>query len=226
MSSVSSPAHSCQHQTHGRVSQHSSWLLSNWPSHHTVQSVARAAMTSLYRLVRNPEHKPRWKRQRGIKESCCVSTCNDEAHVKSKIATSDKITEILGCKNAPHPTPLCKHHYHLVYDTLQPKTTHCCTCGLSLKNVATRPCPDAQRIQQYLAENTGFKGSIIEGANVCMSCYKSHLQILKKVPLSTDDDLLALINNLKQLIKPIELVKCADDLINRAIYSTAIHVYR
>lgn len=44
------------------------------------------------------------------------------------------------------------------------------------------------------------------------------------MPLSTDDDLLALINNIKQLIKPIELVKCAEDLINRAIYSTAIHV--
>ena len=41
------PAHSCQHKTHGRVFQHSKLLLSNWPSHHTVQSVAHATMTSL-----------------------------------------------------------------------------------------------------------------------------------------------------------------------------------
>ena len=42
-------------------------------------------------------------------------------------------------------------------------------------------------------EGTADKGSITESANVWMSCYKSHLRILKQVPLRIDDDLLVLI---------------------------------
>ena len=46
-----------------------------------------------------------------------MSTCNEQAHVHTKIASSGKISEILGISNAPFPSPLCTHRYYLVYDT-------------------------------------------------------------------------------------------------------------
>ena len=60
---------------------------------------------------------------------------------------------------------------------------------------------------------------------MCMTCYRSHLQILKEAPVSTDSDLLALIDTLKKGCVPaIEHVKNINDIINRAMYTTAIHV--
>ena len=56
-----------------------------------------------------------------------------------------------------------------------------------------------------------------------MPCYKSHLQILKEAPVSTDGHLLALITTLKSCVQPIKMVKTID-VINRAAYSTAINV--
>ena len=59
---------------------------------------------------------------------------------------------------------------------------------------------------------------------MCPSCYKSNLQILKKVPPSTDDDFFALLTNLKHLIIPSEDVTCIEYIINRAIYITDLYV--
>ena len=151
-------------------------------------------------------------------------TCNEQAHVHTKIASSEKINEILGISNAPFPAPLCTHHYYLVYDTLQPKVVYCSLCKSSLKGVAARHCPDPQRVQKYLEESIGFRGKITDDASLCMSCYKSHLQILKKVPLSTDDDLLSIILNLKGSITLNEDLPCAEAVVNKAVYSTAVYV--
>ena len=59
---------------------------------------------------------------------------------------------------------------------------------------------------------------------LCTSCYKSHMQILKKVPSSTDDDLLSIILNLKGSITLNEDLPCAEAVVNKAIYSTAVYV--
>ena len=48
--------------------------------------------------------------------------------------------------------------------------------------------------------------------------------ILKEAPKSTDTDLQSLICELKACVPPIEIIKCADDIVNRAMYSTAIYV--
>ena len=48
--------------------------------------------------------------------------------------------------------------------------------------------------------------------------------ILKEGPISTDNDLHALINDLKSCVVPIQSLKSTDDIINRAMHSTAIHV--
>ena len=189
--------------------------------HSTICHLCRDDIT---RINRNPEYKPRWRNQRREKEKCCMSTCNEQAHVHTKIASSGKISEILGISNAPFPAPLCTHHYYLVYDTLQPKVVQCSLCKSSLKGVAARRCPDPQRVQKYLKESIGFRGKITDDVSLCTSCYKSHLQILKKVPSSTDDDLLSIILNLKGSITLNEDLPCAEAVVNKAIYSTAVYV--
>ena len=163
----------------------------------------------------------------GRKTNCCIPSCSNTAFVKSKIATNEQTVHILRLEteeDIPYPTPLCKQHYHVIYDALQNKQTHCCTCHSSLRIAPARVCPNAKHIQQYIAETTGFEGDIPEGAQVCMTCYRSHLQILKEAPVSTDSDLLALIDTLKGCVPAIEHVKNIDDIINRAMYTTAIHV--
>ena len=77
------------------------------------------------------------------------------------------------------------------------KQTHCRTCGSSLRSAPFRICPNAVHIQQYLRETSGFDGNFTKSDWVCTVYYKSHLQILKETPHSTDSDLLTLINTLK-----------------------------
>ena len=119
------------------------------------------------------------------------------AFVRSKVATCAQVADILHCQieNVPYPTPLCKHHYHILYNTLQSQQMHCYTCGSSLRSGQTRICPDAKTIQQYLAERTGLEGEIPENARVC---YKAQLLIIKEAPVSTDNDLETLISELKK----------------------------
>ena len=64
----------------------------------------------------------------------------------------------------PTPAPLCKVHYHIVYNELQPTQTYCVTCGSDLRKSTVRVCPDPERIQKYLADKTGYDGEIVSGA--------------------------------------------------------------
>ena len=50
----------------------------------------------------------------------------------------------------PVPTPLCKSHYHAVYDALQTRHKNCRTCGKRLRMGMDRPCPQPHTIQKYL----------------------------------------------------------------------------
>ena len=67
----------------------------------------------------------------------------------------------------PVPPPLCKHHYHQVYNYIQPTQTHCVTCGTSLKHSNSRVCPKPALIEQYLKENTEFDCQISDQDRVC-----------------------------------------------------------
>ena len=129
--------------------------------------------------------------------------CTNDLFAKSKIATRAPIAHILQCENVSLPVPLCKHHYHLLYNTLHlnQKQTRCYTCQATLRNgsrICT--CPDAKPIQQYIADKTGFDGTIPDDARVCTSCYKAQLLILKEAPKSTDIDLQSLICELKACV--------------------------
>ena len=147
--------------------------------HLTLQSpVCRPCRDNIGRLVKNPAVIPRWEKE-GRMSNCCIPMCTNASFSTSKFATSEQIAHILMCEKVPYPAPLCKNHYHLVYDTLQSKQTHCCTCNSSLRNIRKRTCPDPKIIQQYLEQNTGFEGTIPDDGRVCASCYKAQLVICK-----------------------------------------------
>ena len=125
----------------------------------------------------------------------------------------------------PTPTPLCKYHYHLVYKELQSRQTRCKTCGSQLKQTNHRPCPKPEIIQQHLQEMTGFEGEIQSQDRVCLTCYKSHLEILKEnKAISTDSDLKQLIDTYCQQIHCVEKIRTPQDVINIAMAKTVVTV--
>ena len=164
-----------------------------WPD----KCICRPCKDDITRLVKNPSHTPRWEKQSSMK--CCMLGCDVPSFVQSKIASQEELNSVAhttGCtlpSDVPIPTPLCKHHYHLTYNTLQPQQSNCPTCGSSLRTTHTRSCPNAPFIRKYLEEKTGFEGELIENTKVCYACYKSHLQLLKDAnTISTNSDLLEL----------------------------------
>ena len=188
-----------------------------WPD----KRVCRPCKDDITRLVKNPSHTPRWGKKSGVK--CRMPECDVPSFTQSKIASQEQLNVIshtIGCSvpsNIPTPTPLCKHHDYLIYKTLQPMQRHCPTCGSSLKTTPARPCPDVPRILKYLKEKTGFEGELTENTKVCYTCYKSHLQMLKEANrMSTNDDLLKLINSFEQSIIP--------DIVNRSLVPTTLYV--
>ena len=92
----------------------------------------------------------------------------------------------------PTPTPLCKHHYQVLYNKIHPMQTHCITCGSSLRHTKSKTCNQPNVIELYLKEKAGFEGTIKEGDKVCYVCYRSHLVILDTMDseqTSTDSEL-------------------------------------
>ena len=75
--------------------------------------VCRLCRDDIRKLLTNPANTPRWEKL-GRKANCCIDNCTNVVFVKSKVATSEQVSDILDCENVPYPTPLCKHHYHTV----------------------------------------------------------------------------------------------------------------
>ena len=69
------------------------------------------------------------------------------------------ILESVGLKcsttEIPIPTPLCKHHFYLVYKTKVPFQVNCVVVNALLKKVQSRKCPHPNEITQYLINNAG-----------------------------------------------------------------------
>ena len=125
----------------------------------------------------------------------------------------------------PEPTPLCKHHYHLLYNILQPPQTNCVTCHISLWHCNSRPCPKPEIIELHLRENTGFEGHLKAQDKVCYICYKSHLVILQpNQMISRDSDLQQLISTCIQQIPPADTIKSREDMISSAMANTIVLV--
>ena len=145
--------------------------------------------------LKDASYVPRWGKRK--QRACCVLHCKNDVHASSKMGSTEEIKATfeeaqLQYASISTPTPLCKVHYHIIYNLMQPRQTHCSTCGLSLRHTTSRPCPQTDIIQSHLREVIGFEGSIGAGDKVCYSCYKSHLVILKSSKnISRDCELVA-----------------------------------
>ena len=122
-------------------------------------------------------------------------------------------------------TPLCQHHYYLVYGVLQSRQTHCTTCGTRITQNNHRPCPNPDAIAKHLQDKAGFEGEIHANDRVCIPCYKSQLVILQELQtISTNSDLELIISTLSLQIPTIDTVKTLPDVVKVAMAKTAIFV--
>ena len=133
-----------------------------------------------------------------------VTDCKQPSFSLTTIAINEGIHGINVMSLFPSPTPLCKSHYHIVYNTLQARQRNCRTCcrHFGLQQGHERPCPQPQVIQAYLhvCDHTDFEGDITECDCVCLTCCKSHLVVLSEnKPISTEHDLMLIIDSLTKL---------------------------
>lgn len=156
--------------------------------------VCHPCRDDLHRISANASHIPRWKKKNPITDKCCVRGCSDIcfAHSKMQIFTTPtaeqlKDIDIVLDENMPSPTPLCNHHYHTLYHMIQPHQTNCATCGVSLKHVTSRTCPNAAVIRKHLCDSAAFEGTLKDGDRVCYACYKSYLVILQEEKMLSKD---------------------------------------
>lgn len=189
-------------------------------------TVCRPCRQDVTRMAANPSHIPRWDK---IRDQCCISSCNEQVYARSKMASKERMMAILReqelhyVNEVPVPTPLCRHHYHRVYNLLQPTHTNCSACGISLKHTQSRPCPQPDIIEDHLRNTISFEGHIKEGDKVCYSCYKSHLVILQETKgISRDSDLAGIITTLKQgSVNPLP-ISSIRELLNAALNQITI----
>ena len=110
--------------------------------------------------------KPRWEKGER-RASLCVAILH--LHCQKLPLVSKYHIYLFQCENVQYPTPLCQpplcqRHYHFVYETLQPKYTHCCTCNSSLRNSQKCICPNPEVIclvgLVYMKKHgSGFNGT-------------------------------------------------------------------
>ena len=166
------------------------------------------------------------------KDKCCITLCSESVFAHGRLGSSEQMQgalEIAGLQvstdTIPVPTPLCKHHYHLVYNLLT--QTNCITCGISLRSATPSPryCPKPELIEKHLKDNTGFEGNIGAQDKVCFTCYKAHLAILQEnKSISTDSELRQLVRTFSQQIPTTDVIVSVEDVLNAAIIKTTVLV--
>ena len=195
--------------------------------------ICPACRKDITRVMSNTDHVPRWAKTPAEKY-CSVVECKDTVFSALHKTSSQEIEQLfISCglrsttPSIPIPTPLCKHHYHLIYNKVEPRQVHCITCGTSLRNAKSKACPQPTIIEPYLRENMGFEGNIKESDKVCYACYRSHLIILqKRNEISTDSDLADLITTLSHQIHAPNTIQSTSDLIDAAMTRVVVSVGR
>ena len=109
--------------------------------------VCRPCRQDVTRVIEDAGYIPRWgKESRASSNSyCCVRNCSQLSIANTSMCSSDELKQIqdieFQSEPIPVPTPLCKSHYHAVYDALQTRRKNCRTCGRCLRMGNDRPCP-------------------------------------------------------------------------------------
>ena len=97
--------------------------------------VCRPCRNDIARLKRDPSHLPRWEKNKI--SGCVIPQCENKFFSKCNIPIPAIVQCLrLASENVPHnldgAPSLCKHHYHVVYNTYKPTQPHCPTCGTGL----------------------------------------------------------------------------------------------
>ena len=189
--------------------------------------VCQTCRRDISRVLLDPQHTPRWAESR-VTEYCVVVGCTEAAFsALQRSGISDSFTA-LGLESTvapiPTPTPLCQHHYHKVYQYIQPIQRHCITCGSALRRDSNpKLCPNPEKIQKHLEEHAGFEGKIGSEDKVCHTCYRSHLFIIQEDKNTSHDcDLQELISELGNSLP--DSVQTVEELVELSLKSVAIDV--
>ena len=191
--------------------------------------VCRPCRDDIRRVTADPNYIPRWEKKNHDTIKCCVNGCPDVCFAHSKVTDIAGMRQILEDlpegDTVPFPTPLCNHHYYIVYNAVQPQQTNCPTCGISLRHIKSRPCPNAENIGEHLRDSTGFEGTLTSGDKVCYSCYKSHLVILQEgKTISKDSDLQSTLQAIRQKVGTVDQPKTSQQVRDLAMDKTIVHV--
>ena len=93
--------------------------------------VCRSCSDDIVWVLANQAYIPRWRKGRveGCSNYCSVKDCNSILFTQTSLcSSSDDLKIIHGVEFTtdciPIPTPLCKNHYHVLYDALQSRRKH------------------------------------------------------------------------------------------------------
>ena len=178
---------------------------------------------------------PRW-RKNNIMVKCFVSGCTGTDIKITKITDRETLQAFFcGSENALsmqpstelklEGTPLCTYHYGAWYRHVNPSHLKCTTCSKSITEPKSRPFPEPTLLQTFLRENTDYSKDLCPQDRVCCACYRSHLftiKHLKNLVKSTDSDLRALIDKLKQDLPVISDVLKFDSALQYVTSTSAI----
>ena len=167
--------------------------------------VCKACRNDITKCLSDPKHTPRWKINIS-KPVCIVSDCHDKMEHNCSIYSSDELHVLLVQTGLqvnhppPVPTPLCQHHYNVLYETYQQRQMKCVACDTWLRYTTSRVCTHPKEFEKILRETTDFQGTINPEDKVCIACYRAHLIKLDKasdseIRISTDDELQSLISS-------------------------------
>ena len=188
-------------------------------------AVCQACRRDVTKAVSDSNFLPRWTKSTNQK-GCCIAGCSQVVYA-SLHKEIHNILDGLHLKSSVHvgPSPMCKHHYHMVYNSIHPTQYKCVTCDQPLQFSTSKFCPNPVKITEHLRDNAGFQGSIRANDKVCYHCYKSHLYILKsRKTRSTDRDLKELISLIEQNMPTS--VTSIGDLIDVTLQKLAVKVGR
>ena len=168
----------------------------------TSSCVCKACGDDFKRNHHKPHYIPRWITPRKV---CAVHKCKSaEAPIVCKIADTHYIHSTLNIPTSSEDdTMLCLYDYHVVYRSLPGKVetysrTRCTTCKKDLSGRTDHHhCPSPQIIRHHLQEKTGHDHEITPDSIICTTCYKAQMSILQGECLSTDLELMQVIESLE-----------------------------
>ena len=125
--------------------------------------------------ITNHQFVPRWRKHKGMTQSCFVPECMNDAQKVTKLADRSTLLNFFsiendsGTQSSDKGVPLCTEHYGAWYRHSNPTHKRCKTCGKNLIDLSkSRPYPQPKLIRQFLRENTDFSTEINPDDRACM----------------------------------------------------------